>query len=57
MKNYLKFIVAVAGFTIATFSSVTANAKKVADDGCHCDSSSSVCGKTGGGDIITGTYS
>jgi hypothetical protein len=56
MKNYLKFIVAVFVLTITTFSSTAVHAKKVAD-GCHCDDSSSTCGKTTDGNIILGTYS
>ncbi|WP_395074060.1 hypothetical protein [Flavobacterium sp.] len=54
MKNYLKFIVAVSAFTFAIFTSVNVHAKRLAPG--SCDSSAATCGKTGNGDLITGTY-
>jgi hypothetical protein len=54
MKNYLKFVVAVFIITTAIFGSINAKANLLATG---CDSSSSVCGKTEGGQIITGNYS
>lgn len=55
MKNYFKFIVAVAAITFATFGSIsTASAKRQANDG-HC-SGGGCCGATALGNEIDGTY-
>lgn len=57
MKNYLKFVVAVFGVTIATFGTITnANAKSASTNN-SCDSSIKNCGTTPDGHTITGNYS
>lgn len=57
MKNYLKFIVAVFGVTIAIFSSVNVVADPVDQnpDG-GCSGSTGECGKTSDGKVIVGVY-
>jgi hypothetical protein len=56
MKNYLKFVVVVAGLTVATFSSVNAHAKKAVDSTGTCSLTTETCGFTGNGDPICGGY-
>ena len=58
MKNYFKFIVAVAAITFATFGSIsTASAKRQVggESTGHC-SGGGCCGKTNLGNDIDGTY-
>ena len=55
MKNYLKFVFAVAGLTIASFSSITAHAKVPSNGGCS--NTLDTCGYTSGGNHIDGKYS
>ena len=59
MKNYFKFIVAVAAIMFATFGSIsTASAKRQAGSypsTGHC-SGGGCCGKTALGNNIDGTY-
>lgn len=62
MKNYLKFVVAVFGVTVATFGSIAnASAKIVGRPKpicmTSCDNSISTCGTTPEGNTITGNYS
>lgn len=54
MKNYLKFVVAVFGVTIATFGIITNAAANIAPIIDGCDSSSRTCGTTPDGATITG---
>jgi hypothetical protein len=54
MKNYLKFVVAVFGLTIATFSSINAHARKAKTP--DCSNTLDTCGYTGNGDPICGKY-
>ncbi|RTY74321.1 hypothetical protein [Flavobacterium sp. LS1R10] len=54
MKNYLKFIFAVFGITIATFGSITDATAKIAPIMDGCDNSSRTCGTTPDGATITG---
>ena len=55
MKNYLKFVVAVFGVTIAIFGSINASANvPVANS---CDRSMDHCGTTPEGNYISGKYS
>lgn len=56
MKNYLKFIVAVFGITIATFVSINATAKKGAVENVKCLGSGH-CGYTPSCEEIIGTPS
>jgi hypothetical protein len=52
MKNYLKFVVAVFGITVATFGSINANAKASA---IRCKSGSTEgCARVEGGGWIVG---
>lgn len=55
MKNYLRFVFAVAGLTIASLSPIAAHAKKQADGGCS--NTLDTCGYTSGGNHIDGKYS
>ena len=55
MKNYFKFIVAVAAITFATFGSISNASAKAVDSGGHC-SGGGCCGSTGLGNEIDGTY-
>lgn len=55
MKNYLKFVVAVFGITIATLGSINANAMK-SNDNIKCKGSGH-CGYTGDCNEIEGTRS
>ncbi|GEM55656.1 hypothetical protein [Flavobacterium branchiophilum] len=55
MRNYLKFVFAIFGITIATFSSLNANAKKI-ESGGSCKSYGT-CGTTDSGQVINGQYS
>lgn len=52
MKNYLKFVVAVFGITIATFSSLNVNAKEIKDS-VVCRSYG-FCGTATNGAVIEG---
>lgn len=54
MKNYLKFIVAVFGITIATFGTVSSKAKVITGSGKCLNSGN--CGTADNGALITGTY-
>lgn len=57
MKNYLKFIVAVFGITIATFGSITTlHAKAVVNDGGSCYGESYTCGTAQNGGTIIGVF-
>ncbi|MDX6189988.1 hypothetical protein SGQ83_11565 [Flavobacterium sp. Fl-318] len=62
MKNYLKFIIAVFGVTMAlcTSLSMSANRNDKDQDGPGpsgtCTLSMNVCGTTGDGNVISGTY-
>lgn len=55
MKNYLKFVVAMFGVTIATFGSITKVTAKVNADGGHCKSYG-FCGTANNGANIDGNY-
>ncbi|WP_395074062.1 hypothetical protein [Flavobacterium sp.] len=55
MKNYLKFVFAVAGLTLASFAPIAANAKKLPAGGCS--NTLDTCGYTSGGNHIDGKYS
>jgi hypothetical protein len=55
MKNYLKFVFAVFGFTFATFASINVNAK-VKSSEVGCTNTTDTCGYTGNGDPICGKY-
>ncbi|WP_158615225.1 hypothetical protein [Flavobacterium sp. LS1R10] len=57
MKNYLKFVVAVFGVTIATFGTITNATAKIAPIDNSCDNSIKNCGTTPDGQNITGNYS
>lgn len=53
MKNYLKFIVAVFGITVAALTSVDANARQPTKG--HCKSYGT-CGTADDGAVIDGKY-
>ena len=52
MKNYLKFVFAVAGLTIASFAPIAANAKKLPIS--DYQTSPKACGSTSDGNIYVG---
>jgi hypothetical protein len=56
MKNYLKFVIAVAAITIATFGSVSDAVAKVRPSAGTCDSCDADCGTSSSGGCITGHY-
>ena len=53
MKNYLKFVVAVVGITVATFGSISKANAKVAKDSISCKSYGT-CGTSNSGATIEG---
>ncbi|MDP5201277.1 hypothetical protein [Flavobacterium sp. DG2-3] len=57
MKNYLKFVVAVFGVVISLCASGVVSAQKdKKDPSGTCTLNSQICGRTGDGNIISGTY-
>ncbi|MXO06456.1 hypothetical protein [Flavobacterium sp. HBTb2-11-1] len=56
MKNYLKFVVAVFGVVISLCASGVVNAQKDKGEPGTCTLNSQICGRTGDGNIISGTY-
>ncbi len=56
MKNYLKFVVAIVGVTVASFGAINnAQARKMQDSGNVCCKGAGSCGYTGSCEPISGT--